>query len=150
MIKIERTKFNVDKNKSKRTYNGIVFDSILEMRYYRDYVLPKMESGDITDVKLQVKYELQPKFIHDKKIVHAINYVADFVLTFPDGHIEVIDTKGCPDSVAKLKRKMFWYVYPDVIYKWICYSKIDGGWGEYEYVKQQRTIRKRKGKSNRE
>lgn len=72
-----RTKFNVDKDKSKRTYNGIVFDSVLEMKYYRDVICPKVESGDITDVKLQVKYELQPKFIHDNKTVQAINYVAD-------------------------------------------------------------------------
>lgn len=27
-----RTKFNVDKDISKRTYEGIVFDSILEMK----------------------------------------------------------------------------------------------------------------------
>lgn len=141
--KIQRTKFNVDKDKSKRTYNGIVFDSILEMKYYRDYILPRVESGDIADVKLQVKYELQPKFIHDNKTVQPINYVADFVVTYSNGNIEVIDTKGCPDSTAILKRKLFWYVYPDLVYRWICYSKIDGGWVEYERVKQQRAIRKR-------
>ena len=79
--KIERTKFNVDKDKAKRTYNEITFDSVLEMKYYRDYILPKVESGDITDVKLQVKYELQPKFIHDNKTVQPINYIADLVVT---------------------------------------------------------------------
>lgn len=143
---MERSKFNVDKDTSKRTYNGIVFDSVLEMKYYRDVVCPKVESGDITDVQLQVKYELQPKFIHDNKTVQAINYVADFVVTYSNGDVEVIDTKGCPDSTALLKRKMFWYVYPDIVYKWICYSKIDGGWLEYDIVKKQRAIRKKMAK----
>lgn len=141
--KIERTKFNVDKDKAKRTYNGITFDSVLEMKYYRDVILPSMESGDIYDVQLQVKYELQPKFIHDNKIIQPINYVADFVVTYSNGTVEVIDTKGCPDSTALIKRKLFWYVYPNIVYKWICYSKIDGGWVEYEQVKKGRAIRKK-------
>ena len=131
-----RTKFNVDKDKSKRTYNGIIFDSVLEMKYYRDVICPKVESGDITDVKLQVKYELQPKFIHDNKTVQAINYVADFVVTYSNGLIEVLDTKGYPDSVAILKRKLFWYHDPNVDYKWITWVKKFGGWIEYEEYKR--------------
>ena len=139
----ERTKFNVDKDKDKRTHNNIIFDSVMEMKYYRDVILPQMESGDIVDCELQKTYELQPKFKHDEKTVLPIKYVADFVVTYSNGSIEVIDTKGCPDSVALIKRKLFWYVYPNVIYKWICYSKIDGGWCDYEYVKVQRKIRKK-------
>lgn len=46
MIIIARTKFNVDKDTSQRTYNDIVFDSIMEMKYYRDVLCPLMESGD--------------------------------------------------------------------------------------------------------
>ena len=43
---------------------------------------------------------------------------------------------------------MFWYLYPDITYKWICYSKIDGteengGWCDYEYVQEQRKKRKK-------
>lgn len=143
VVIIARTKFNVDKDTEKRTFNGIVFDSILEMKYYRDVICPKVESGDIANVELQKQYELQPKFIHDGKTVHAVNYVADFVVTYKDGTVEVLDTKGCPDSVALIKRKLFWYVYPNVTYKWICYSKIDGGWCDYEYVKKKRAERKR-------
>lgn len=30
---MQRTKFNVSKDIEKRTYNGITFDSILEMKY---------------------------------------------------------------------------------------------------------------------
>lgn len=146
---MERSKFNVDKDKAKRTCNGIVFDSELEMKYYRDVVLPGVESGRIKYYELQKPYELQPKFVHDGKIVQPIKYVADFYIEYADGSSEVIDTKGIPDSTAIIKRKMFWYVYPDIRYIWVTYSKIDGGWHSYEYVKQQRNLRK-KNKRNKE
>ena len=139
---MERTKFNVDKDTEKRTYNGIVFDSVLEMRYYRDVLCPLVESGNVVKYELQKPYELQPKFVHDGKNVQPITYVADFYMEFKDGSIKVVDTKGCPDSVAVLKRKLFWYRYPEIDYVWMCYSKIDGGWQTYEYVKKQRAARK--------
>ena len=130
-------------DKSKRTYDGIVFDSALEMRYYRAVLLPKVESGEIVSYELQKPYELQPRFKHDGKTVLPIKYIADFFIVYSDGREEVIDTKGKPDSVALLKRKLFWYHYPTVNYKWICYSKIDGGWCDYDYVKSQRAKRKK-------
>ena len=117
-IGMGKSKYNVSSDTEKRTCNNIVFDSVIEMKYYRDVVLPERGSGNILS----------------------------------DGRIEVIDIKGMPDSVAKIKRKMFWYIYPDIDYKWICYSKIDGGWCDYEYVKTQRSIRKKekKNKENKE
>ena len=150
MITIARSKYNVDKDVSKRTYNNITFDSILEMKYYPDVLCPLVERGDVVDYELQKPYELQPKFKHDGKTVQPIKYVADFFIVYKDGHEEVIDTKGCPDIVALIKRKMFWYCYPDVDYKWICYSKIDGGWCDYTFVKKQRAERKRKKKETQE
>ena len=137
------SKYNVSDDKSDRSYNGIVFDSKLEMRFYRDVLCPLEKSGDIVCCELQKLYELQPKFVHDCKTVQPIRYVADFFVRYRDGHEEVIDTKGCPDSTALLKRKLFWYHYPDVNYRWITYSKIDGGWCDYEYVKKQRSLRKK-------
>lgn len=136
MIKITRSKFNVDKDKSKRTHNGIVFDSVLEMEYYRDVLCPAVESGDVVSYELQKPYELQPKFRHDGKSVQPIKYVADFFIVYKDGHEEVIDTKGCPDSVALLKRKLFWYKFPEVDYKWVTWVKKFGGWIEYEEYKR--------------
>lgn len=81
MIKITRSKFNVDKDKSKRTHNGIVFDSVLEMEYYRDVLCPAVESGDVVSYELQKPYELQPKFRHDGKSVQPIKYA----ILFQDG-----------------------------------------------------------------
>ena len=143
-----RTKFNVDKNTINRTYNGLIFDSILEMKYYRDVLCAKVKSGDIVKYELQKPYELQPKFIYNNETVQPIKYVADFFIVYKDGHEEVVDIKGYPDSVAILKRKLFWYHYPTIDYKWICYSKTDGGWCEFEYVKTQRAERKRNKNKN--
>lgn len=145
---MERTKYNVDKDCSQRSFNGICFDSNLEMRYYRDVILPKAESGEIAHYELQKSYTLQPNFTHNGETIRAIVYVADFYIEYKDGSVEVIDTKGCPDSVAKIKQKMFLYQYPNITYRWICYSKIDGnetngGWCDYKYVQQQRAVRRK-------
>lgn len=139
-----RTKFNVDKNTEKRTYNGIVFDSILEMKYYRDVLLPKVESGEVINYVLQKPYELQPKFVHNDKTIRPIQYVADFYIVYKDGREEVIDTKGYGDQVAILKRKIFWYHYPNVDYKWVTYVKKYGGWIDYEEYKKLKKIDKAK------
>lgn len=147
MIKITKSKFNVDKDKSKRTCDGIVFDSILEMKYYRDVLCPKVESGDVVKYELQKPYELQPKFRHGGKSVQPIKYVADFFIVYKDGHEEVIDTKGCPDSVALLKRKLFWYKFPEVNYKWVTWVKKFGGWIEYEEYKRLKREEKRNQKN---
>lgn len=143
VVKINRSKFNVDKDKSKRTHNGIVFDSVLEMKYYRDVLCPAVESGDVVSYELQKPYELQPKFRHDEKSVQSIKYVADFFIVYKDGYEEVIDTKGCPDSVALLKRKLFWYKFPEVNYKWVTWVKKFGGWIDYEEYKRLKREEKR-------
>lgn len=143
---MERSKYNVDKAKEKRTCDGIVFDSVLEMKYYRDVLCPKVESGEVTHYELQKCYELQPKFSRNNKPVRAIEYVADFYIEYADGRYEVIDIKGCPDNVAKMKKKMFWYVYPDVNYSWITYIKKYGGWIEYETAQKLRKEDKKKRK----
>ena len=131
------------KGKQNRTYNSICFDSELEMRYYRDVICVGLKDGTIKDCQLQVKYELQPKFKYLGENILAINYVADFVITYKDGHVEVHDTKGLPDATAKLKKKLFHYKYPEVIYKWIGYSKIDGGYLEYKDIEKARKLRKK-------
>ena len=43
--------------------------------------------------------------------------MADFVVTYSDGHVEVIDVKGVRTDVYKLKRKMLLFKYPDLIFR---------------------------------
>ena len=146
-----RSKFNVGKDKEGRTHNGIVFDSKMEMRFFRDVVCPGVESGTIKNYELQKKYVLQPKYEHNGKNVNAITYVADFYIEYSDGRTEVIDIKGYPDTVAILKRKLFWRVYPELDYKWLSYVKKFGGWIDYEELKELRKQeKKRKLKEDKE
>lgn len=139
---MSRTKYNVDRHKEKRTFHDIVFDSEMEMKYYRDVLCPMVESGKIIKCELQKKYELQPSFIHFSKKVQPILYIADFYILTCDHKEIVIDIKGCPDKTAILKRKLFWYVYPDLDYRWITYVKKYGGWRDYDEVKQLRKMKK--------
>lgn len=124
-----RNKYGVSP-KEERTYDGIVFDSKAEMKYYRDVVLPGVTDGTIINYQLQKPYELQPKFKHDGKTVRAINYVCDFYLEYADGHTEVIDIKGMATTEALLKRKLFMYKYPDENCIWLVERK--AGWMRYE------------------
>lgn len=141
---MERTsKFNVGKDKTDRTFDGIVFDSSVEMKYYAEVILPGVEDGSILKFERQKKYILQPSYTHCGKKVQPIEYKADFYVVYADGREQVIDIKGCPDAVAKLKRKMFWYVYPNIEYVWIGFSKIDGGWTTYEAIQSGRKERKK-------
>lgn len=150
VVAIQRTKYNVDMDAAKRTYDGKVFASVMEMRFYRDVVLPQVESGQIKHYELQKPYELQPKFTHNGKSVRPIVYVADFYLEYSDGRIEVIDTKGAADAKSKMKRKMMWYMYPDLTYRWITYVKKYGGWVEYEVVQKLRKEAKKAKKEDQE
>lgn len=111
------------KGKKNRTIDGHTFDSDLEFRYYKEVVLQGLRDGTIKHCELQVKYLLQPKFEKMGKKYREINYVADFVLTYTNGDLVVIDTKGLPDATAKIKKKMMDYHYPNLNYIWVGYSK---------------------------
>lgn len=43
----------------------------------------------------------------------------------------------------KLKRKIFDYVYPDIILKVINFSNLDGGWVDIEVIEKGRKERKK-------
>lgn len=121
------------------------------MKFYTDIIKPYSQCGNIVEWDRQTKYELQPKFSCEGKTVSAIYYKCDFWVRLKDGSELVIDVKGCPDSVAKLKRKMMLYKYPDIKYMWVSYSKMDGGWIDYDVLKKARKERKKiksKGANN--
>jgi hypothetical protein len=146
MINIpKRSKFNVDQSKSgkkKRTYDGKLFDSLLELNYYR-YLLPQIEEGKIKSIELQPRFTLQPKFTKNGINIRKIEYIADFKITYSDDSVLIVDTKGLPDATAKLKRKRFDYCYPDLELVWIGYSKIDGGFVPIEVIDKGRKERKK-------
>ena len=135
------------KYKSKKTIiDGFKFDSKLEGEYYKKLKNDKL-NGLIKDFELQPEYLLQPKF-KDKKgcTIRAIFLKADFVVTLNDGSEVVVDIKGYPTPVAKLKRKLFLKKYPAKEIVWIFWSNLDVGWIEYSQLEKNRKKRiKNKG-----
>jgi len=94
--------------------NGITFDSKREAEYYRKLLILK-NAGEIADI------ELQPKFPY--KIIYTLQhpnspivekkeeYRGDFRVTFADGTVEVIDTKGFATAVFKRKKEVVEKLY---------------------------------------
>lgn len=108
--KLKQSKY---KNK-KVVVNGIKFDSQLEANHYKTLLLLE-RAGAIKDLRLQVKFELQPSFNKNGKHYQAINYVADFVYyDISKEKTIVADSKGYKTEVYKLKKKMFEYKYSDL------------------------------------
>lgn len=95
--------------------DGIMFPSKKEAARYKQLVLLKA-AGDITDFELQPKYELMPSFRHKATgaKIRAINYKADFLVTYPDGHQEIEDVKGMKTDVYDIKKKLFMNRYPEL------------------------------------
>ena len=100
-------KINKYKNK-KVIYNGIKFDSQKEKNYYIKLKVLE-EYGKIKDLKLQVKFELQPKFQFENKTIQAISYIADFTYYDENNVFHIVDTKGVRTEVYKIKKKMMMY-----------------------------------------
>lgn len=87
-----------------------MFDSIKEARRYQELKL-LLRAGAISDLKLQVPYELIPaQYINGKCVERAVKYIADFVYT-ENGKEIVEDAKGVRTDTYKIKKKLMLYVY---------------------------------------
>ncbi len=119
MWKQRKNKFG---NKKVRTPEH-TFDSKHEYYYYL-YLKEREKKGEISDLQLQVKFEIvpavfesyvahfvrKPDEVRTKKVQDAVYYIADFVYTdTATGLQEVVDAK-CEatkkDSLYVLKKKM--------------------------------------------
>lgn len=77
----------------ERTYNGIIFDSIREMKRYK--LLSFLESkGEIKDLQIQVVFEFTD-----------LKYIADFVY-YRHGQKVVEDCKGFKTPEYKRKKRL--------------------------------------------
>lgn len=139
----ERSKFNVSNKTEKRTVGNILFDSELEAKYYRDYILSLLEAGEIVRYEIQPRYILQEAFKHKDKQYKKVEYVADFLIEYRDEKEVIVDVKGMATETAKLKKKWFLKQYPDKELIWVNYSKIDGGWVDIDLISKNRKKRKK-------
>jgi len=111
--------------------DGIKFDSKVEGQYYL-YLKQQQEAGEVVEFTLQPQYLLQEGYINTEgKRIRPIHYVADFLVTYANGTQSVIDIKGMPTPEAKLKKKLFEFIYK-VPLLWIVYVAKRGGWLLYE------------------
>ncbi|MGX9134035.1 DUF1064 domain-containing protein [Rummeliibacillus sp. JY-2-4R] len=114
-------------NNRKVEVDGIVFDSYMESRYYRD-LKEWQHQGIVKTFEMQVPFILQDAFTKDGKRHKAIKYIADFVVTFADGRTEVIDVKGKITQTFRNKQKLFEFRYPDKTIK--CVTRKHKEWIE--------------------
>jgi len=80
-------------NAKKVVIDGITFASTHEGNYYCVLKL-RVKAGEVEKFELQPAFILQEGYVRDGKNVRAIKYVADFKVFYPDGRVEIVDTKG--------------------------------------------------------
>jgi hypothetical protein len=96
--------------------DGVTFASKAEARRYGE--LKQMEQiGEIRDLELQPRYELQPAFVDGDGVRHQpVYYVGDFAYQ-EQGRLVCEDTKGFATDVYRLKIKLAKHVYPHVSFR---------------------------------
>jgi hypothetical protein len=95
--------------------DGVVFDSVAERNRYVELKL-LLVAGEISNLELQPRFELQPSFKRGKKTIRRVEYVADFAYT-ENGRRVVEDVKGgkaTQTQVFRLKEKLFLFRYADL------------------------------------
>lgn len=86
-------------NAKKTIYNNVTFDSKKEANRAWELDMLK-KAGEVIDI------DYQPVFacvVESKKIC---KYLADFRVTYADGHVEIEDVKGMKTPVYQLKKKL--------------------------------------------
>lgn len=113
LFKPTREKQKVNKYQAQKCeFNGEKFDSRKELQRYLELRLLE-RSGQITDLKRQVKFELIPaqKGPKGKCLERAVTYIADFVYQDENGRTVVEDTKGIKTKEYVIKRKLLLWRY---------------------------------------
>ena len=88
-------------NQSKEV-DGFIFDSIAEAAHYRDNLRIRELAGDITELRLQPRFDL---VVNGLKITR---YTADFSFRDRDGELHVQDVKSKPTRTRDyvMRRKL--------------------------------------------
>lgn len=97
------------------TKAGYKFDSQAEARYFLTLELLQ-RGGQISELAIHPRFELQPSFKRGGKTVRAIVYEADFSYR-ENGRLVVCDVKGSPKTItadAKIKHKLLLFKYPHI------------------------------------
>jgi len=101
---------------TKTVIDNITFDSKKEAAYYNTLKLLK-RAGEVLQIDLQPEFPYNMYCtvpgINDGSRVYAkqYKYIADFRVTYKDGHIEIIDVKGMRTNEYRRKKKIIEALY---------------------------------------
>ena len=138
-IKKKATKEKKQRVKAtKKVIDGIKFDSILESEYYLELKRLKA-NGIVKKFSLQPRYLLQEGYTKYGRKIQKIEYVADFLVEYTDGSEIIIDVKGRELPEFIIKRKLFDFLYPNLILKLITYDNKNKKRIDYKEHKKERT-----------
>jgi hypothetical protein len=98
----------------KTVVDGITFDSKHEAERYKELRMLQI-AGEISELRLQVPYELIPLMKLNGETFRSTKYVADFVYKDKNGNEIVEDAKGMKTDVYKLKKKLMAYIHHIII-----------------------------------
>lgn len=91
--------------RKKTAINGHVFDSKSEGDRYV-YLRTLQRAGEISDLTLQPKFLLQPRFKMGKKVIRPIEYTPDFRY-IQDGKVIIEEFKGFATPLFQIRMKLF-------------------------------------------
>ena len=66
----------------------------LEYDYYMGMILPKVQRGEIVKVESHRRFTMLPEKEYGNVKLPAMHYTPDFVLTYADGTVEVVEVKS--------------------------------------------------------
>ena len=78
------------------------FQSTAEKVYYQEYIEPLILTGEITSCDMHKRFDIVPAVKWGNVQLRTKRYTPDFVLTFRNGSIKVVEIKG--KVIKKLQR----------------------------------------------
>lgn len=97
-------------NARKVKIDGYTFDSQREAERYSELHLME-KAGEITDLIVHPKIELQPGFYYKNERIRAITYEADFQYLDKNSNVITEDVKGMETQAFRIKWKLLQYKF---------------------------------------
>ena len=97
-------------NARKVKIDGYTFESQREAERYSELCIME-KAGEIKDLQVHPKIELQPGFYYQNQRIRAITYEADFQYYDKDDTIIVEDIKGMETQAFRIKWKIAQYKF---------------------------------------
>jgi len=100
----------------KNEYQGIQFDSLKETAYYKKLLILQ-KYGEVVKIELQPEYPYIITYClplpsdQGNNLIQKVKYIADFLVTYADGHVEIADVKGIKTAIYRRKKRIVEKLY---------------------------------------